>query len=78
MAQEYKKFGMSVESAQPTQDHPDFEVNVNTTNTDQENPNPYGKAWFDNPQNMALIDRRAVRITSIPLCPNAYHGFGFS
>lgn len=66
MAQEYKKFGMSVESAQPTQDHPDFEVNVNTTNTDQENPNPYGKAWFDNPQNMALIDRKAVRITSIP------------
>jgi len=66
MAQKHYKFGMAVESVQPNQEHPDFEVYRTSTNTDQENPNPYGKSWFDDPNKMAKVEQSYARITSIP------------
>lgn len=66
MAQKHYKFGMSVDSVQPNQEHPDFEEHRTSTNTDQENPNPYGKSWFDDPNQMAKVEQSPARITSIP------------
>ena len=65
MAKHYK-FGMSVESVQPNPEHPDFEVNRKSTSSEQENPNPYGKSWFDDPKNMSKVEKSPARITSIP------------
>lgn len=60
------KFGMSVEPVQQNPEHPDFEVYNKSTKTDQENPNPYGIAWFDDSKNMSKVEKSATRITSIP------------
>ena len=65
MAKHYK-FGMSVETVQSNPEHPDFDVNSKSTNSEQENPNPYGKAWFDEPKNMSKVEKSPARITSIP------------
>ena len=65
MAKHYK-FGMSVESVQSNPEHPDFDVNRKSTGSEQENPNPYGKSWFDDPKNMSKVEKSPARITSIP------------
>lgn len=65
MAKHYK-FGMSVDDVQPKPEHPDFDVYSKSTSSDTERPNPYGKAWFDDPKNMSKVEMSAARITSIP------------
>ena len=60
---------MAVESVQPNTEHPDFDINKKSTTSKQENPNPYGKAWFDDPRNMSKVEKSPARITSIPSPP---------
>ena len=63
----YFKFGMVVDAEQPGMSQ-DFSIiaKSSSTNNEQERPNPYGKDWFDNPDNMAKTQSTPGRITSIP------------
>lgn len=62
----YKSFGMLSEDV-PSGNVNDFLVCQNNTDSNQQNSNPYGTDWFDNPNNMAKIESdKGMRITSIP------------